>query len=63
MPTALYDGVFSAPRAQAPAKKRLNAAQEELEFSEYGRSPRFGPGWYIVPLLLAWPVLVLVWLI
>jgi len=63
MPTAYYDGLFSAPLAASREKKRLDAAQEELEFSEYGRSPKFGPGWYIVPLLLIWPALLLFWLI
>lgn len=62
MPTAYYDA-YSAPLAERRAKKQLDAAQEELEFSEYGRSPTFGPGWYIVPLLLAWPFVLLVWLI
>ncbi len=62
MPTALYDDVFSVPLAKSGEKKRLDAAQQELEFSEYGRSSRFGPGWYIVPLLLIWPVIMLLWL-
>ncbi len=63
MPSAFYDDVFSAPQAERRAKKRLAAAQEELEFSEYGRSPRFVPGWYTVPLLLPWAVVLLVWLV
>jgi hypothetical protein len=24
---------------------------EDLEYSDYGRDPRLGPGWYILPLL------------
>jgi hypothetical protein len=63
MPTAYYDGAFSAHLAASREKKRLDAAQEELEFSEYGRSSRFGPGWYIVPLLLVWLAVLLFWLI
>jgi len=43
-----------SPRWHVPAvpQQRPLAAHDtsELEFSEYGRDPRFLPGWWIVPL-------------
>jgi hypothetical protein len=30
---------------------------DDLEFSEYGRDPRFGPAWWLMPVLL----LVVIW--
>jgi hypothetical protein len=65
MPTAFYDEVFALPVACKRSRHRIAASRisEDLEFSEYGRSPRIPAGWYLAPVLLAWPVLLAVLLL
>jgi hypothetical protein len=50
MPTALYDEIYSVPQAR---KRRrpvpLGRSNDELEFSEYGRSSAIPAGWYLLP--------------
>ncbi len=36
-------------RASGLLRKREQGELIDLEFSNYGRSPRFQPGWYILP--------------
>lgn len=49
----------SKAQRQAPAF-RIQTAEDliDLEFSDYGRDPRFLPGWWIVPALLGTVVIV-----
>ena len=51
-----YRNVFDIPvrpaRKRAPAnvfRDRAHVDLIDLEFSEYGRDPRFAPGWFILP--------------
>ena len=39
--------LYDRPDAGSRIESRFNVT--ELEFSEYGRDPRFLPGWWIVP--------------
>ena len=36
---------------------------DELEFGDYGRDPRFPPGWWIVPMCFIAPLIVWICLI
>jgi hypothetical protein len=56
--TYAHDHVFDVPLAGRVRRRRnvadvfrdrAHAELIDLEFSEYGRSPRFLPGWYILP--------------
>ena len=51
-----YDDVFEIPGAAGRAVRERptidHDALMELEFSDYGRDPRFLPGWYILPSIL-----------
>ena len=58
-----YDHIFDVPLAKRGARakpvpeifrRREHVEAAELEFSEYGRDPRYPSGWYIVPALLIW---------
>lgn len=60
--TYAHDHVFDVPLARRPRKRRnvadvfrdrAHAELIDLEFSEYGRSARFMPGWYILPGMVA----------
>jgi hypothetical protein len=63
MPIALYDDVYSVPLAYKRPEPRLVAMADELEFSEYGRSPVIPAGWYIAPALLIVPAALLLLLV
>ena len=39
--------LYDRPDAHGRMQSQFNLT--ELEFSEYGRDPRFPPGWWIVP--------------
>jgi hypothetical protein len=58
MPTALCEKIFSGPvgcrRPRKKAARRI--VSEDLEFSEYARSPRIPAAWYLAPMLLVMPV-------
>ena len=56
----LYDAQVA--RCRKPARKkripaifqdREHISAMDLEFSNYGRNPRFQPGWYILPAIVA----------
>lgn len=52
MPTACGQA-FSVPLSRKrPERKTLDKKAEDLEFSEYGRSPGVPPGWYVLPTFL-----------
>jgi hypothetical protein len=53
-----YDEKFHVARRKAPAGSKTDTAAnrlaarraiEEFEFSEWGRDPRFLPGWFLIP--------------
>ncbi len=55
MLTARFDEVFLVPVRRKPrAKARPRLGHEELEFSEYGRSPGQSAGWVILAVLAFW---------
>jgi hypothetical protein len=58
-----YDHVFDVPlsnRAKRPKRRNVSSvfcnpedpAMSELEFSNYGRNPRFPAGWFILPAIV-----------
>lgn len=50
MPTALYDEIYSVPLARHRRRPAAPArSNEDLEFSEYGRSSGVPAGWYLLP--------------
>jgi hypothetical protein len=59
------NGSFARPRRSArvyylPPREVIDLA--ELEFGDYGRDPRFLPGWWILPTLLLGSAL-MIWIV
>ncbi|HEY4075326.1 MAG TPA: hypothetical protein VGM26_00205 [Rhizomicrobium sp.] len=55
-----YDHVFDAPLSKRAKPRKISSvfcnpddpALSELEFSNYGRNPRFPAGWFILPAMV-----------